>query len=588
MPRMRLDLASLRARYTDGGLDGRLTPTRMVEWLFERMDASDGMAIWITCASRAQLYEQAMLLERESNPERRLPLWGVPFAVKDNIDVAGLPTTAACPAFAYVPKTSAPVVRRLQAAGALCVGKTNLDQFATGLTGTRSPYGVPRNPFDERHVVGGSSSGSAAAVARGLVSFALGTDTAGSGRVPAGFTNTVGLKPSRGLLPTDGVVPACRSLDCVSIFALTVADATLVADVASATQAFSGALLPPSFRFAVPDGTLAQVVASLRALGGVQASVDFEPFAAAGRLLYDGPWIAERLAGLAAFVTERGDALLPVTREILRAGEKVRGTDVFTGLHQLERLRARVAPVWNELDVLVVPSAPMLPTIAEVDADAIGVNTRLGQYATFVNLLDLAALAVPAGFRADGLPEGITMIGPHGSDARLAALAAAFHRHVGGQLGATGWPMLASDADDADDESVPAVSVQVHDDELAVAVVGAHLSGQPLNYQLRGRGARFVAATRTASCYRLHALGPRPGLVRSAGPGAAIEVEVWAMPRAQVGSFLAVMPPPLCLGSVELADGTRVTGFLCEAHALDGARDITSFGGWRAYLAATT
>jgi allophanate hydrolase len=601
-PSLSLDVAQLSTAYAGGSL----RPTDLVDHLTGA--GADQPGIWIHRLTASELLAAARALEQRRAAGETLPLYGIPFAVKDNIDVAGLPTTAACPAFSYQAAASAPVVARLLAAGALLVGKTNLDQFATGLVGVRSPYGVPANPFDARYIVGGSSSGSAAAVARGLVSFALGTDTAGSGRVPAAFTNLVGLKPSPGLLSTRGVVPACRSLDCVSVFALTVPDARAVAAVAAAydaedpysRQPAAGPLrwqaaAPRAFRAGVPrtedraffgdgaaEGAFQAALARLAGLGAELVEVDMTPFRETAALLYDGPWIAERLAGLQAFVDGNPQALLPITLQILSDGRDYRGPAVFAGLHRLQALRRRVAGVLAGLDTLVVPTTPTIYRIAEVEAEPRALNANLGRYVNFVNLLDMAGVAVPSGFRPDGLPAGITFLGPWGSDARLAALGEAYHRAVGGRLGATAAALSPA----------PAPAAPVAPDHLRVAVVGAHLAGQPLNHQLTDRGGLLVASTRTAARYRLYALPgtspPKPGLVRvEAGraDGAAIELEVWELPRTAFGDFFAGVSAPLCLGSVELEDGARVAGFLCEAHAVAGAEDISRFGGWRGYLA---
>jgi allophanate hydrolase len=592
--RSELHLTGLRASYRSGAL----TPARLVDELAPVLDVSDSLAIWIHRVPTDALRAAARALERCE----RGPLWGVPFAVKDNIDVAGVPTTAACPAFSYVPTSSATVVERLIVAGALFVGKTNLDQFATGLVGVRSPYGAPPNPFAPACVPGGSSSGSAAAVARGLVSFALGTDTAGSARVPAALTNTVGLKPSRGLLSLRGVVPACRSIDCVSVQALTVEDAVAVARVAAGYDADDpysrreGARVTwreemprPRFRFGIPDASaqplgdrdteaaFARAVAMLRDLGGTPVPVDFAPLFAAARLLYEGPWVAERLAALETFVARNASQLLPVTRDILLGAAQLRATDAFAGLHELAVCRRAADEIWAASDVLVVPTVPEVPTLADVAASPIAANARLGRYTNFVNLLDLAALAVPNGFRSDGSSTGITLIAPWGHDGQLAVLGSAFHRAIGGSLGATPWKLPTSPS-----------AASTGDDEHAIAVVGAHLSGQPLNVQLVTHGARLVATTRTSASYKLYALAgttpAKPGLIRVAEGGAAIELEVWAMPRTEIGAFLALVPAPLCLGSIVLESGESVTGFLCEPHAIASARDITELGGWRAYL----
>jgi allophanate hydrolase len=597
-----LDIATLRRAYGDG----TLTPTDVVASVLASISEDRTEGIWIHVRETDALIAEARSLSRSYPPDARPPLYGVPFAVKDNIDVGGAPTTAACPAFAYLAHESAPVVDRLRAAGALCVGKTNLDQFATGLVGVRSPYGIPPNPFDSRYVTGGSSSGSAAAVARGQVSFALGTDTAGSGRVPAAFTNTVGLKPSRGLLSTRGVVPACRSLDCVSVLTLTCEDARDVAAVATGFDAGDPYSRPEAARFrwaaGLPTTGLrvgipqvddrffgsdeAQVeferaCARLEAMAVVLEPVDMAPFFEAGRLLYEGAWLAERLSGLEPFVRSHSADLLPVVRTILAQAEGYRATDAFRALHRLAALRRDVEPLWSRIHALVVPTTPDIPRIDEVLADPIEANARLGRYTTFVNLLDLAAVAVPGGLRRDGLPAGITFIGPWGRDASLLAFASAFHARDAGALGATGWPWPARDAgaNGADDGC------------LLLAVVGAHLSGQPLNPQLTERRATLVRAARTAPSYRLYALAgtqpAKPGLVRrDEGGGASIGVEVWAVPLEEFGSFIAGVRSPLAIGQIDLDDGTRVHGFLCEAWAVEGATDISAFGGWRAYLAS--
>jgi allophanate hydrolase len=590
----------LRAAYQSHAL----TPTQLVA----QLPASDEAGIFIHRVSREDLLRAAAALEARAARGEAMPLYGIPFAVKDNIDVAGLPTTAACPDFAYTPSTSAPVVERLLAAGALLVGKTNLDQFATGLVGTRSPYGVPANPFDERYITGGSSSGSAAAVARGLVAFALGTDTAGSGRVPAAFTNLVGYKPSGGLFSTRGVVPACRSLDCVSIFALTVEDTREVASLIAAYDAedaysrpeasgfIYGAAAPAAFRFAVPRAAdleffgddaaaaaFAQAIERVRALGGVGEEVDFAPFLETAALLYDGPWIAERLGPLEKFVQTHPQAILPVTLDILREGAQRRATEAFLGQHRLAALRQIARALYRRVDTLVVPTTPTIYRQDQVAAEPRLLNARLGRYVNFVNLLEMAGVAVPNGFRPDGLPTGITFLGPWGSDARLLALAAAYHRALGGPLGASGRPRIEAKVVE-DNRSA---------DLVRLAVVGAHLSGEPLNHQLTDRGARLQRTTRTAPQYRLFALPgttpPKPGLLRlpPGEAGSAIEVEVWDLPRAALGAFFAGVVAPLTLGTLVLEDGEAVVGFLCESYATQGATDISRHGGWRAYRRAS-
>jgi allophanate hydrolase len=597
-----LDFASLSRDYQEG----RLTPEAVIEDLLARIAARGDDGVWIALGSRADLLAAAGGTARRRAAGETLPLYGLPFAVKDNIDVAGFATTAACPAFAYTPAADAPVVARLRAAGAIVIGKTNLDQFATGLVGVRSPYGVPRNPFDARYIPGGSSSGSAVAVAAGLVSFALGTDTAGSGRIPAAFNNVVGLKPSRGLLSMSGVVPACRSLDCLSIFGLTCEEVAQVADLAvghdpldpfsrrDADRARFAPLAPPArFQFAVPapaalefyddqqalhafDRSLRAVVAA----GGEVRSIDFAPFREAAGLLYDGPFVAERLEAAGTLLAERPEALLPVIGSILVGATRFTAQDLSKAQTRLRALRRAVGTALAEVDMLLVPSAPTIYTVAEVEADPLALNARLGAYTNFVNLLDLAAIAVPTGFREDGLPAGVTLIGPRGSEARLGGIASRLHRATSTRLGATPWPLPAivlHPAPPAEDRSW-----------LPLVVVGAHLTGQPLNHQLIAAGGRLRGATRTAAAYRLYALPgtnpPKPGLMRApVGEGAAIEVEVWELPPAGFAHFVAAVPAPLCIGSVELEGGARVSGFLCEPHAIAGARDISPFGGWRAF-----
>jgi allophanate hydrolase len=590
--------------------DGALRPVDVVEEALARIARRGDDAVWMARPGRDALLAAAADLERRRAAGEPLPLYGLPFAVKDNIDVAGLPTTAACAAFAYRAGAHAPVVARLIAAGALPVGKVNLDQFATGLVGVRSPYGVPRNPFDDRFIVGGSSSGSAVAVAAGLVSFALGTDTAGSGRVPAAFNNIVGLKPSRGLFSTTGVVPACRSLDCVSVFALTVEDAVRVADVArgydaadpaSRAEADRLSFAPPArlsrFRFGVPAGAaldflgddgaaelFARGVAQLAALGGERVDVDFAVFKEAGSLLYEGPFVAERLEAAGQLLAENPGEIVAPVRTILEGADRFDARAAFAAQHRLAALRREAARLLAGVDFLFVPTTPTIFPIADVQASPLALNAKLGAYVNFVNLLDLCGLAVPLGFRAGGerggLPAGATLVAPWGRDAALAAFGAALHRATSETMGATGAPLPA-----AGEAAAPPAGW------LPLVVAGAHLSGMPLNHELVDLGARFVRAGRTAPAYRLHALAttpPKPGLARVPADGAAIDIEVWSLAPDAFGRFVARVPPPLCIGTVELEDGARTSGFLCEPHALAGAPDVTHFGGWRKYRASLT
>ena len=589
-----LDRVRLHAAYAAG-----LDPVAVIDQTFAAIAAADDPGIFISLADPATARAAAAALP-PFDPVR-LPLWGIPFAVKDNIDVAGLPTTAGCPAFAYRPDAHATAVARAIAAGAIPVGKTNLDQFATGLVGVRTPYPVPRNAIDPALVPGGSSSGSAVAVARGLVGFALGTDTAGSGRVPAGLNNVVGLKPSLGSVSTAGVVPACRTLDCVSVFAGTVDDAWAVyAAIAGDDPGdpFARPLplvppgpVPPHVVVGVPDeaGLLFHgdseaaaawqaCLADLAAEGCILRPVDMAPFFETARLLYEGPWVAERHAAMRDFLAAAPQAVHPVTRGIVEGAGRFSATDAFVGLYRLQALRAATAPVWQAIDMLAVPTAPIAPTLADLEADPLGPNARLGTYTNFVNLLDLAALAVPGRFRADGRAAGATLIGPRGSDGRLAALGRLLHARAAVGIGATGRPLPQP------------VAPVVADDGIELAVVGAHLSGMALNPHLVAAGGRFVRAGLTEPCYRLFALhgGPphRPGLLRVAADGGAIAVEVWSLPPDGFARFVAAIPPPLGIGTLRLADGSRPKGFLAEPAGLEGARDITGYGGWRAYAAS--
>jgi allophanate hydrolase len=593
-----LDFHTLRVAYASGAA----TPVAIAREVIARIERRGDDGVWISRVPDEKLLDEANSLERRAAADgtAALPLYGMPFAVKDNIDVAGLPTTAGCREFAYIPEVSAPVVDRLRRAGAIVVGKTNLDQFATGLVGVRSPYGVPRNPFDAAYIPGGSSSGSAVAVAAGLASFALGTDTAGSGRVPAAFNNIVGLKPTRGLLSTRGVVPACHSLDCVSIFALTVADASLVFDCAlgfdaqdrysrTAPAGFGAyGALPARFAVGVPrpgqreffgNSEAARLfdaaIAALASIGADVVEVDFEPFAEAAALVYGGPWLAERRAAIDAAIADRREILHPVTRLVLEAGDGTSAAAVFRGQGQLASLAQRILPVWREIDLLLVPTTGTIYRIAEIAADPLKLNATLGRYTNFANLLDLAAIAVPNGFQSNGLPVGVSLLAPAFHDPLLAAVGAAFQRHSALTLGATGAVLPPVDV----------TSTPVQYPYLPIAVVGAHLSGENLNGELLALGARLRRAVRTAPEYRLYALadGRRPGLVRDPERGVAIEAEIWDLPIAAVGAFLATIAPPLGLGTIALEDGGRVTGFLCEAHAVEGTRDISEFGGWRGW-----
>jgi allophanate hydrolase len=559
---------------------GRRRPSDVAVEVCERVLDRDE-PVWITPVAPEELLGAARSLD-ELDPE--LPLYGIPFAVKDNIDVGGMPTTAACPGFARVAESTAPVVQRLLDAGALLVGKTNMDQFATGLVGTRSPYGACSSVFDPERVCGGSSSGSALAVALGQVVFALGTDTAGSGRVPAAFNGLVGVKPTRGLLSTRAVVPACASLDCVSIFAAGVGDAEAVLDVATgfdpldpwSRSAQIPSEAPQRGRVGVPlvgqaepdepEAAAAWALARGRAAEEwMLVPLDITPLLDAAPLLYDA-WVAERAADLLGAIEAEPEGLDPTVASIIRGGAELRAVDAFAAMHQLAELRAAAAPLWEEVDALLLPTTPMHPTHGEVAADPLGVNERLGSFVSFVNLLDLAALALPGPIRRDALPFGISLIAPAFRDRQLLELGAAW----------LGEPTT----------SRPAGPAQT----VTLAVAGAHMSGLPLNFQLEIRGARLLGGDRTAPCYRLYALRGdgvrRPGLVRVDDEGASIEIELWQLSPNALGTLLSEVPAPLAIGRVELSDGREVTGFVCEGHAAAHAEDVTEHGGWRAYLQA--
>ena len=582
-------------------------PAELLHELRASLSADDPAWISIVSASGldARLTTLAQKLDAVGGDMNRLPLYGVPFAAKDNIDVEGLETTAACPAFAYSPDKDATIVRRLTDAGAIIIGKTNLDQFATGLVGARSPYGVPTNTFNAAFVSGGSSSGSASVVARGLVPFALGTDTAGSGRVPAGLNNIVGIKPTRGAFSNTGVVPACRTLDCVSVFAMTIGDAVTVYDVAAVIDLEDGLSravpdasrdwrMPAAPRIAIPahpeffgDDFASQAfqvaIGQLEARGATCVPIDFTPFDEVAALLYDGPWVAERFAAIREFATHHEADIHPVVRDIIFKAREFSAADVFEGVYKLADLKRRADALLAGFDAVLVPTAPTHYRIADVQADPVRLNSNLGKYTNFVNLLDWSAVSVPASIREDGLPFGITFIGDAWRERGLAAFAEQWHNGTGLTRGATGLALNLEDATSSVRDAAPA-----NVNTIRVAVVGAHLRGMPLNHELLNRGALFVASTTTASNYRLFALAnttpPKPGLMRS-DSGAPIQLELWDMPITEFGSFVAGVAAPLGIGTVRLADGTDVKGFICESAGLDHAVDITRFGGWANYLA---
>jgi allophanate hydrolase len=582
---------------------GTLTPAQTVARTYQRIRDHNDPAIFISLRDEKDAIAEAEALTKKD--AAGLPLYGVPFAVKDNIDALGLPTTAACPAFSYTPAHDATAVARLRAAGAIMIGKTNLDQFATGLVGVRSPYGIPKNPIRADLLPGGSSSGSAVAVSAGLVPLALGTDTAGSGRVPAMLNNIVGLKPSLGLISTAGLVPACRTLDCISIFSLTVDDAIAALQVVAGPDGadpFSRdrplaamTAFPPNLRLGIPrDGQLiffgdkaaeaafGEALKRWTSLGATLVEFDLEPFYETARLLYEGPWVAERYLVIRNLLASSPDSIHPVTREITAAGARLTASDTFAALYRLQALRRIAERAFAHLDAVVLPTAPTAYSTAQVLANPIELNSRLGTYTNFVNLLDLCGLALPASMRPDGIPFGITLLAPAGKDALLASIGRVFHADTKLTLGAKNLPQPPLAA-------VPAVT---SGDEIAIAVVGAHLSGMALNGELTELGGRLLEATATAPDYKLYALDTtpaKPGMLRVApGAGSSISLEVWALSAAAFGKFVAAIPPPLSIGTVRLADGRGVKGFIVEPADISGARDISAFGSWRTFMAANS
>lgn len=571
---------------------GTITAVAVAEETLARLAAYDRVQpqIWISRAAPDELIAAARAIDARIAAGEVLPLAGVPFAAKDNIDVAGFETTAACPAFAYRPDASATVIERLLAAGALCVGKTNLDQFATGLNGTRSPYGSPRNAYNLAYVSGGSSSGSASAVAAGLVAFALGTDTAGSGRVPAAFQHLIGFKPSKGRWSNRGLVPACRTLDCITIFTDDTVDARLLDRTLAGfdlADPFSKPLAnrPRGHRIiGVPRrdqrvffGDAEAEYLYDRALEkfaelGELVEIDYQPLQEAAQLLYSGPWVAERTAAMAGILADNPGAIDPTVREIVAAGLDVSAVQLFGGIYRLAEIKRHADQLWDTIDLMVFPTTGTTYRVAELQASPIALNSALGFYTNFVNLLDMAAVAVPAGSRANATGFGITLIGPADSDVALLSAADAY-------LSVAELP------------APPPLDLEGKMQTVKLAVVGAHLKDMPLHWQLTSRGATFVGAFDTAPTYRLYAMAdsvpPKPALVY-ADDGAAIAVEVYELGVAEFGSFVVEVPAPLAIGTVTLADGSSVKGFVAEPRALAGAQDITALGGWRAYIAQRT
>ena len=596
---MNLTISSLLAGYREN----QFSPEQVVDFVLQRSTQFIDKNIWISLLSREQIQPY---IENLKTAPKDLPLYGIPFAIKDNIDLAGVCTTAACSDFEYLPSQSAFVVAKLIEAGAIPIGKTNMDQFATGLVGTRSPepWGICQNAFDSSYIAGGSSSGSAVAVSLGLVSFSLGTDTAGSGRVPAALNNLIGLKPSKGLLSMQGVVPACRSLDCVSIFALNTDDANSVFNVAAVyddkddyarKNTFENnhrfyREIKHNFSFLVPktaqldffgDKNTAELfdasVDQLINLGGKKVEVDFSPFLSAAKLLYEGPWVAERYVAIEETITKKTGALLPVIKQIIGGAVKHRATDVFKSQYQLQHLKKITDAILNQADFLLTPTVGTTYTIDEVERNPIELNTRLGYYTNYMNLLDYVCIAVPGGFLDKGLPWGVSLVAPAFSDRRLLSYARLLQSHLQLPLGA------------GSDSFIPEpLGYPIQQGSVSIVVCGAHLSNLPLNWQLTERHATLLEKTTTSDSYRMYALagGPpyRPGLIRDECEGVSIEIEVWSLPSAEFGSFVANIPAPLGIGKVEIQDGRWLPGFICEPYGITDAEEITHLGSWRSYM----
>ena len=587
-----LTLPSLRSAYASG-----TSPAEVIEQVYARIAAVGDPHIFLCLYDKAEVLAAAEALG-DFDPSK--PLWGVPYAIKDNIDAAGKPTTAACPAFEYVAEEDAFVVKQLQAAGALLIGKTNLDQFATGLVGVRTPYGAPMNLIDPAIVPGGSSGGSGVAVGHGIVSFALGTDTAGSGRVPAALNNIVGVKPTLGTLSASGMVPACRTLDTISVFALTVEDAFTayssaagydpadsysrdipVAPLAAPVPARVGIPSPGSIRFfgdAQQEEAFYTALEVMSGFGCEIVELDFAPFYAVAEMLYQGAWVAERYAAIEEMMTKTPEEVFPVTRQIIGAAEKLSAADAFKGIYRLKDLIRQAEPLLARIDALCVPTIPTFYTVADLEADPVTPNSNFGTYTNFVNLMDMCGIAVPAPAREDGRPGSLTFLAPAGQDAMVAGLATVIEAAGNRTLGATGWA-----------RPKPVLTVAEAQGTIDVAVCGAHMEGLPLNHTLTGRGATLLRKTATAPDYAFYALPgddvARPGLVRVAeGEGASVALEIWRMPEEAFGSFIKTIPAPLGIGTIRLEDGGTVQGFLCEAAAATGATDISHLGDWRRYI----
>lgn len=588
------DMVSLQNAYAAG----QITPEAVIDECYRRIQRVGDDGIFLHLIDQQSAIGEAKNL-RPFNAVNKA-LWGIPFAIKDNIDAAGTPTTAGCPGFAYEASEDAVVVKRLRDAGAILIGKTNLDQFAAGLVGLRTPYAVPKNALDPEIIPGGSSSGSALAVAHGMVTFALGTDTAGSGRVPAALNSIVGLKPSLGAISNTGVVPACRTLDTVSVFAMTVEDAYTVFQVSACVDehdAYSRAipapplgLSPPELIIGVPHGSSREfygdqlqagsfdrTLNEIAHMGGKIVEIDFSTFYDIAQLLYDGAWLAERYAVIEPMLKNQADEIYPLTRQIIAAAENLSAVAAFRDFYRLQELKKRGFKALEGIDMLCVPSIPTYFTVADVEADALGPNSKLGTYTNFVNLMDMCGITVPVSPREDGRPGSVTLLAVAGRDVQIAGFASALQQQCKAPMGATAWRLPA----------MRTKARQPATDEIALVVAGAHMSGLALNKELTRLGGRYLYSSRTKDSYRLYKLagGPpyRPGLV-CADTGEAIQIEVWALPIKAFGEFMQGIPSPLGIGTVMLENGEQVKGFICEQRGLKDAVDITSFEGWRAYL----
>jgi allophanate hydrolase len=600
-----LDLSTLSAAFADGSL----TPSVVVAAIYDRIDKRGDDSVWIHLIAREQALQAAKAIEKTSAIGK--PLWGIPFSVKDCNDIDGLPTTNALREFSYIADHTGQALQRLFDAGAILIGKTNMDQFGIGLVGVRTPYGACSSVFNNDFISGGSSSGSAVSVAAGLCTFSIGNDAAGSGRVPAAFNNIVGIKPTPGLVSNSCVSGGgcVKTIETVSVFSLTVEDGMTVLKLMAGydpTYPFSKpeadvvsldiVAAPPSFKFGIPKGDalrffsdtdaqrlFSQAVARMQEMGGQVVEIDFAAFDEVQRILYDGPWISERALSLDPVLAKHGDHIHPVTRTILERSGEFSALDTFRAIHRIAELKCETRAVWDEVAVLMVPTTPTIYRKSEVLADPIALNSKLGIYTNFVNLMGLCGIAVPGGFRDDGLPLGITFLAPGFAEARVAGVAAEFHRRTGLPLGAF------DNAYPARRKTQTVISTA---GRREIAVVGAHLSGMPLNGELTSRDGKFIRLGRTTQNYRLFALAgtipAKPGLIRREGAtGPGIEIEIWSLPTEGFGDFVSTVSSPLCIGKISLEDGSIISGFLCEPAALENAKDITAFGGWRNFLSAS-